>query len=87
MNDKAARDYIADRHSRASAGTLVREVADSMAIYNGGVPLSPEAWLPQAGALVRSFEAVEGRTPNDYLEIDTWSAAHLDKGGRFLVVK
>lgn len=81
----AQREYIATGSHERWRKNLIRTIAENMAVYNG--MLSDEEFLPQAGALLRSFEAIEGRTPNNYLEIETWSANHLDKGGRLLVVK
>jgi hypothetical protein len=30
--------------------------------------------------------AIEGRPAADYTEVERWSAAHQDEGGRFLVL-
>jgi hypothetical protein len=64
---------------------LVEEIAENMSIYAGTI--DPDRFVPQAEQLLSSFEAMVGRLPNDYLEIEDWSRNHLDKGGRFLVLR
>jgi hypothetical protein len=63
---------------------LVEEVAENMAIYDGATDV--ERFIPRAQHLLYIFEAIEGRSPADYLEVEEWSRHHLDKGGRFLVL-
>jgi|ERR1017187_2946248 hypothetical protein len=90
----AEQERAALQANRAAAATtklerwravLAEEVAENMAIYSGDP--DGDAFIPQAKALIRTFEAIEGQLPHDYLEIEKWSADHLDKGGRLLVVK
>jgi hypothetical protein len=63
---------------------LIEEIADNMSIYAGTI--DPEKFIPQATQLLSSFEAIEARLPEDYLEIEDWSRSHLDKSGRFLAL-
>jgi hypothetical protein len=63
---------------------LVEQVAEAMAIYAG--MLDATSFEAQAAQLLRSFEAIEGRPPKDYLEIETWSLAHKHPCGPFLVL-
>jgi hypothetical protein len=63
---------------------LVEQIAEGMAIYAGS--LDAAAFMPQAQQLLRSFVAIEGRPPADYLEIEKWSMRRV-KSGRFLMVK
>jgi hypothetical protein len=72
-------DHMTDRE------VLIGEIAENIAIYNGVV--NDEQFIPQAQQLLRSFEAIEGRLPRDYLEIETWSASRVDRSGRFLVLE
>jgi hypothetical protein len=74
---------------------FIELVAENMAIYDWlrtaqtGISAAPQAvkkFTSQARQLVASFEATEGRLPNDYPELENWSREHLDKGGRFLVL-
>jgi len=64
--------------------TLSEQVAENMAIYAG--QLDHAQFMAQAVQLVRTFEAIEGRPPHDYLEIENWSHDHL-KFDRFLVIE
>jgi hypothetical protein len=64
--------------------SLVEVIAENMAIYAGAV--DDQSFMPQAEQLLRTFEAIEGRSPAEYLEFEQWSMNHLDKGGRFLVL-
>ena len=63
---------------------LVEEIAENMSIYAGTI--DSDKFFQQAEQLLSSFEAIVGRLPNGYLEIEDWSRHHLDKGGRFLVL-
>ena len=63
---------------------LVEQIAENMSIYADMI--DPERFIQQATRLLSSFEAIEGRFPEDYLEIENWSRSHLDKGGRFLIL-
>jgi hypothetical protein len=69
----------------ANPPPLVEQIAENMAICAG--VLDEAQFISQAEQLLRSFEAIEGRSPADYLEIEDWSRSHLAQGGRFLVVK
>jgi hypothetical protein len=71
-------------HSRLRK-RITAQVAEAMAIYAGVI--DDDHYAAQAEQLMNSFKATEGRWPRDYLEIETWSAAKLDKSGRLLVVK
>jgi uncharacterized protein (DUF427 family) len=64
---------------------LVEQIAENIAIYAGVI--DDARFMPQAQQLLRIFEAIEGRPPRDYLEIEDWSLHHLEKGGRLLIVK
>jgi hypothetical protein len=68
-----------------AARALVKTVAENMAIIAGVT--DDGKFFPQAEQLLRLFEAIEGRKPRDYLEIEEWSRHHLDRGGRFLILK
>jgi hypothetical protein len=63
---------------------FVELVAENMAIHAGSV--SEEEFIPAARELIRQFEAIEGREPRDYLEIEEWSLSRL-KSGKLLVLK
>ncbi len=64
---------------------LTELLAENMAIYAGQHDVGQ--FLPQAEELMRRFRAIEGRWPEDYLEIEDWSRNRLDKSGNLLVVK
>jgi hypothetical protein len=68
---------------------FIDEIAGNMSIYAGlytGEYKPSDEFVPQAKQVLASFKAIEGRSPNDYLEIETWSREHLSKGGWFLVI-
>jgi hypothetical protein len=67
------------------AGSLEEQLAEGMTIDAGTQDV--EAFIPKAKHSLRTFEACEGRPATSYLEIETWSANHLDRGGRFLVLE
>jgi hypothetical protein len=68
-----------------NAPSLAEQVAEAMATYAGAVDDTP--FMAQAEQLLRSFEAIEGRLPRDYSEIEAGSLAHKHPSGPFLVVK
>jgi hypothetical protein len=59
------------------------QIAEAMAIQAGSTDTN--AFIPQAEQLLQSFEAIEGRAPADYLEIEEWSMRRAR--GSVLVVK
>jgi hypothetical protein len=78
-------DDTEDDTVKPGTSGFIELVAENMAIYANTV--ESNLFVPQARQLVASFEATEGRLPNDYFELEDWSRHHLDKGGRFLVIK
>jgi hypothetical protein len=62
---------------------LVFETAENMAIYAGG-EMDDQRYLEPAAQYVAQFEAIHGRLPNDFVELEEWALA-AGRGHLFVV--
>jgi hypothetical protein len=70
--------------------SLREEIAENLEVYRalyGSEQAEESQLLAYADQLIQMFHESEGREPSDYLEIENWSRAHLDKTSRFYVLQ